>query len=126
MTISAAGGRCRHRSPWICRTALGARDSSRHFRKGFVYADARVDDARLVVCNAIGARELGATVRTRTQVTAAQREGRLWRVELTAANGTTTVAMARALVNAAGPWVKDILDLVDARSVQRAGPSRQG
>ncbi len=82
------------------------------FRKGFVYADARVDDARLVVCNAIGARELGATVRTRTQVTAARREGRLWRVELTAANGTTTVAMARALVNAAGPWVKDILDLV--------------
>src|SRR5512147_2904866 len=45
------------------------------FRKGFVYADARVDDARLVLANAIAARELGADVRVGTRFTAGEREG---------------------------------------------------
>src|SRR6478672_13415846 len=44
------------------------------FRKGFVYSDARVDDARLVVLNAIGARDLGADIRVRTRFEAARRE----------------------------------------------------
>src|SRR5437868_8804457 len=44
------------------------------FRKAFVYADARVDDARLVVANAMAARHLGADVRVRTRFAAAARE----------------------------------------------------
>src|SRR6478752_1272803 len=43
------------------------------FRRGFVYADARVDDARLVVCNAIDARARGADIRVRTRLAAARR-----------------------------------------------------
>src|SRR5881397_3225963 len=62
------------------------------FRKGFVYADARVDDARLVLHNAMAARDLGADVRVRTRLTAARRDagGELWRVTLADASGITT------------------------------------
>lgn len=81
------------------------------FTKGFVYADARVDDARLVVANALAAQDLGATIATRTRVTGAHREGGAWQVALAEALGTRTV-QARALVNAAGPWVKEVLETV--------------
>ncbi len=86
------------------------------FRKGFVYADARVDDARLVVVNAQSARDNGATVRTRTKALAARRDGKLWRVTLAGADGDEATITARALVNAAGPWVKDVLDTTGVAS----------
>ncbi|MFO1315441.1 MAG: glycerol-3-phosphate dehydrogenase [Burkholderiales bacterium] len=82
------------------------------FRKGFVYADARVDDARLVVANALDVAAHGGEIRTRTRVTGAHREGGLWRVALRTADGATSEVGARALVNAAGPWVKRVLDSV--------------
>ncbi len=73
--------------------------------KGFVYSDAWVDDARLVVLNAIDANRAGAVVRTRTAVVSARREQGEWHVVL---NSGETVK-ARALVNAAGPWVADMV-----------------
>ena len=82
------------------------------FRRGFVYADARVDDARLVVVNALDAQARGADIRVRTRVTGARRDGGTWLATLEAADGTTTEIAARALVNAAGPWVKRVLDSV--------------
>jgi len=82
------------------------------FRKGFVYADARVDDARLVVANVLDAKAHGADIRVRTRVTGARRDGGLWRVSLAEANGTTSEVAVRAIVNAAGPWVKQVLDSV--------------
>jgi len=82
------------------------------FRKGFVYADARVDDARLVVANALDAQAHGAAIRVRTRVTGATREGGVWRVALQSADGATSDVTARAIVNAAGPWVKQVLDAV--------------
>ncbi len=84
------------------------------FTKGFVYADARVDDARLVVLNALDAATKGAEIRVRTTVTGARRDGALWRVSLQAADGTATEVTARALVNASGPWVMRVLDSVRA------------
>ena len=75
-------------------------------RHGFEYSDCRVDDARLVIANAIGAHDLGATVLTRTECRRARRERGAWTVELS--NGTTVIA--HALVNAAGPWVKRLLN----------------
>jgi len=80
------------------------------FRKGFVYSDARVDDARLVVINAMGARERGATILPRTQMTHARRDGGLWRVQTRDARGEQAEVRARALVNATGPWVKRVHD----------------
>lgn len=87
------------------------------FDRGFVYSDARVDDARLVVLNAMAARELGADIRTRTRFVGALRDHGLWRVTLAEAGGTTVEARARGLVNAAGPWVKEVLDQVQAAPI---------
>ena len=79
------------------------------FTKGFVYSDGWVDDARLVVLNAIDAAERGATVLTRWRCVDAQREAAQWRVRLQGAAGQTREVTARALVNAAGPWAAQFL-----------------
>ncbi len=84
------------------------------FRRGFVYADARVDDARLVVLTAMSARDHGADVRVRTRFVSARREGGLWRATIAGPGGREDVA-ARAIVNAAGPWVADVLATTDAK-----------
>jgi len=76
------------------------------FRHGFIYSDCRVDDARLVVANAMDARARGARVLTRTECLSAERENGLWLARLSCGE---TVA-ARAVVNAAGPWVKTVLN----------------
>ena len=77
------------------------------FRRGYEYSDGWVDDARLVVLNAVDARERGATVLTRTRCESVRRE-RHWRAVLAGPDGRTEVA-ARALVNAAGPWAAEFL-----------------
>jgi glycerol-3-phosphate dehydrogenase len=79
---------------------------SRSIATGFAYSDCRVDDSRLVILNALDAAERGADVRTHTTVTALQRENAGWKVtcQRAGASGTETVT-ARAIVNAAGPWI---------------------
>ncbi len=77
---------------------------------GFVYADCRVDDARLVIANAMAAHELGAEVSTRTECLSAKRLGENWQATLRSADGETRTISARALINAAGPWVKQVLN----------------
>ena len=72
---------------------------------GFVYSDAFVDDARLTVLNAIDAAANGADVRVGTAVESARREDGLWQAALS--DGSTV--SARAMVNAAGPWVHQML-----------------
>ena len=79
------------------------------FTKGFIYSDGWVDDARLVVLNAIDAAERGATVLTRWRCVDAQREAAQWRVRLESAAGEPRALTARALVNAAGPWAAQFL-----------------
>ena len=76
--------------------------------RAFEYSDCWVDDARLVVLNARDAEARGAQILVGTEVTQARREGDLWRVTLRSASGVETVT-ARALVNAAGPWVGDVI-----------------
>ena len=80
------------------------------FTRGFEYSDCWVDDARLVVLNAVDARERGAEIRTRARVVAAERTGGVWAltVEDRRTHARDTVK-ARVLVNAAGPWVADVL-----------------
>src|SRR5690606_506088 len=80
------------------------------FRVGFTYPDGWVEDARLVVLNALDARERGAEILTRTRCTAARRANGLWYAELRpTAGGPVRVVRARALVNATGPWVSRFL-----------------
>ncbi len=79
------------------------------FTKGFVYSDGWVDDARLVVLNAIDAAAHGATVLTRWRCVDARREAALWRARLESAAGERRELTARVLVNAAGPWAAQFL-----------------
>ena len=85
------------------------------YTKGFVYSDAWVDDARMVVITAMDAREHGATVLTRTRCTRLERSADHWLATLVHADGTETGVTARAVVNATGPWVDRFLD--DATAV---------
>jgi len=80
------------------------------FKRGFVYSDGWVDDARLVVLNALGAADQGARVFTRTRCTSLQRAGDAWLAELQHADGSVSQVRARGAVNAAGPWVARFLD----------------
>lgn len=78
-----------------------------HLTRGFEYSDCWADDARLVVLTALDARERGAAILTRTRCTAMERLADRWRVTLEDKDGARVIE-ARALVNAAGPWVDSV------------------
>ncbi|WP_122420030.1 glycerol-3-phosphate dehydrogenase [Pseudomonas viridiflava] len=73
--------------------------------RGFEYSDCWVDDARLVVLNAMSARENGAHIHTQTRCVSARRVKGLWHLHLERSDGSLFSIHAKALVNAAGPWV---------------------
>ncbi|WP_298187986.1 glycerol-3-phosphate dehydrogenase [uncultured Pseudomonas sp.] len=77
--------------------------------RGFEYSDCWVDDARLVVLNAMAARENGAHVHSRTRCLSARRSKGLWHIHLERHDGSLFSIRARALVNAAGPWVAQFI-----------------
>ncbi|WP_394145235.1 glycerol-3-phosphate dehydrogenase [Vibrio atypicus] len=80
-------------------------------KKGFEYSDCWVDDARLVLLNVMAAQENGAEIRNYCRVEKAIREGDLWRVTIfNTTTGERLERQAKALVNAAGPWVKQFYD----------------
>jgi glycerol-3-phosphate dehydrogenase len=85
----------------------------RSFRYGFEFSDCLVDDARLVVLNALDATEHGAVIRTRTRCTRTERRDE-WELILST-RGRREVATARVLVNASGPWIGEVADTVIRR-----------
>ena len=96
------------------RTLRGTRNpalSSLHeqIRVAFEYSDCSVDDARLVVTNAIDAQERGARILTGWVLVSALRESDLWRIDIESGQGVRQRVCARALINAAGPWVETVL-----------------
>ncbi len=84
------------------------RPLQKRFRRAFEYSDCWIEDSRLVVLNARDAAERGAQVMTRTKVVGAERAEGQWRVLLDGPEGRREVT-ARALVNAAGPWVEEVI-----------------
>ncbi|OUJ17654.1 glycerol-3-phosphate dehydrogenase [Acetobacter orientalis] len=105
------------------RTHSAGQPLKSDYTKGFVYSDGWVQDSRLVVLNAMDAAERGADVRTRTRLINATRQNGLWQAELEdRVTGQTTTVQARALVNAAGPWVArllaDTLKIPNSKSVR--------
>jgi glycerol-3-phosphate dehydrogenase len=78
------------------------------FRKAFEYSDCWVEDSRLVVLNARDAAQRGAHILTRTRVVSAERRGDLWHITTEGPQGTGHY-LSRALVNAGGPWVEDVI-----------------
>lgn len=89
-------------------------------KRGFEYSDAGVDDARLVVLNAIAAREKGARISTRSRCVKAERSDGIWNVTLEdQISGGKEILQAKAVVNAAGPWVASLFDsATDLKSPQ--------
>jgi glycerol-3-phosphate dehydrogenase len=78
------------------------------FARAFEYSDCWVEDSRLVVLNARDAEARGARIMTRTKVISAERSGDLWQVTVEHGGQAQTFA-ARAIVNAGGPWVEQVV-----------------
>ncbi len=93
----------------------------RELTHGFAYWDCRVDDARLVVLNARAAADRGAAIATRTRLSSARVQDGLWQVELD--DGGRRTVHGRALINAAGPWVRDV-SLMTGAAEQQTAPVR--
>ncbi len=87
------------------------------FSKGFEFSDCRVDDTRLVVLNARDAADHGAEIMTRTRCKSAVRDGDHWQIVIeNVNNGKLQEITASLLVNAAGPWVDEVLSLTLGRN----------
>jgi glycerol-3-phosphate dehydrogenase len=93
--------------------------------KAFEYSDCWVEDSRLVVLNAMDAAARGAAIHTRSRVVAADRDNGSWRVT-TESDGVRKTVQAKALVNAAGPWVGDVLGGVVRSNTKAAVRMVQG
>lgn len=78
--------------------------------RGFTYWDCWGEDARLVIANVQDAGERGASVRVRTRVVGLGANGGAWHARLQDDAGRPSVVTARAVVNAAGPWVGQVLE----------------
>jgi len=80
------------------------------YTKGFEYSDCFVDDARLVVLTARDAADRGAEIRTRSRAVEIRPIDGIWQVTVeNTASGERSTIQARALVNAGGPWVEQVL-----------------
>ncbi|WP_062788542.1 glycerol-3-phosphate dehydrogenase [Novosphingobium capsulatum] len=123
------GGRKRlpaTRSADLARDHLGNGLTDAVKGRAFVYSDCWVEDSRLVVLNAMDASARGATVLTRTRLLAAHREGSHWLATIRDADGQEHRVQARGLVNAAGPWVAEVLGRIAGAPQDRAMRLIQG
>ncbi|NLY64634.1 MAG: glycerol-3-phosphate dehydrogenase [Alcaligenaceae bacterium] len=92
--------------------------------KGFIYSDCSVDDSRLVILNAMDAKSRGAQILTRCECTDIRIQNNTWMATLQHTNGKVQKVQARILVNAAGPWVENIQNLVTRQSTLATGNSK--
>ncbi|SIQ22839.1 L-erythritol 4-phosphate dehydrogenase [Rhizobium sp. RU20A] len=91
------------------------------YRKAFEYSDCWVDDARLVLLNALDASMRGAEVYTRTACTSVRRVDGLWQIEMTdTVTGAKRQVRARAIANTAGPWVNEVIGRVAGLNSSRS------
>jgi len=99
------------RSVDLAHDAVGKPLMAGRYVKGFEYSDCFVDDARLVALNARDAADRGAEIRTRTKAVEIRQNDGIWQVtvEHVITRERSTIR-ARALVNAGGPWVEQVLN----------------
>ena len=98
------------RSVDLATDAVGKPLISGRYKKAFEYSDCFVDDARLVALNARDAADRGADIRTRTRAFDIRQADGIWHVTVEdMLNGGRSTINARALINAGGPWVEDVL-----------------
>ncbi len=92
------------------RTAPAGKPLRSDYVRGFEYSDGWVQDSRLVVLNAMDAVRVGAKIETRTRLVNAARGSQGWTATLENTDtGEKSTVQAKALVNAAGPWVAELL-----------------
>jgi glycerol-3-phosphate dehydrogenase len=101
--------------------ALNRIHDSRYFcalndtiNQGFLFYDCKTDDARLVIANALQAKAHGARILTNTSLTHATPHHHQWQLTLQTTRGETLSVQARAIINAAGPWVNDLAQTIHA------------
>ena len=95
------------------------------YKTAFEYSDCTVDDARLVVLNAMAAKALGAQIHTRSKVLSARRENGFWAIEIQdVLTGVKRTQRAKVLINAAGPWVADVIESIIQPEPQEAGAKK--
>ena len=97
------------RSVDLTRDEVGKPLIANRYTKGFEYSDCFVDDARLVVLTARDAADRGAEICTRTRAVEIQQADGLWNVTVEDRTSARRTIRARALVNAGGPWVEEVL-----------------
>src|SRR5437762_6865556 len=97
------------RSVDLAHDAVGKPLIANRYTKGFEYSDCFVDDARLVVLTARDAADRGAEIHTRTRAADIRQADGIWQVTVEDTGGTRNTIRARALVNAGGPWVEQVL-----------------
>ena len=94
------------------------------FRKGFSYSDCWADDSRLVVLNAISAAQYGAKILTGARCSKIRKQDDYWIIEYEdeADKGQKQAVNASMVINAAGPWVGNMLEQCDLFSGDGAVP----
>jgi glycerol-3-phosphate dehydrogenase len=98
------------RSVDLTRDVVGRPLIPNRYTRGFEYSDCFVDDARLVILSARDAADHGAVIRTRSRAVEIRQAEGIWKVTVeNTMNGERATISARALVNAGGPWVEDVL-----------------
>ena len=75
------------------------------YKTGFQYYDLQIDDKKLVELNIQDAVKKGATIIENKKVIRAKRNKKVWDIIL----DDNTVLKTKILINAAGPWINDIL-----------------
>jgi glycerol-3-phosphate dehydrogenase len=86
------------------------------FVRGYEYSDCWVEDSRLVVLSARDAAARGAIIRVRTKCISARRVDGVWELTIASDGGKQEAVRAKALINAGGPWVSQILGQVVGRT----------
>lgn len=85
------------------------------FSRGFEYSDCWVEDARLVTLNAMDAAAHGAEILTRTECVGLERAHDGWTATLRMDGVRETTVKAKAVINAAGPWVDHLAGLAGVK-----------
>ena len=81
-----------------------------YFKHAYEYSDCWVQDARLVSLNVRDAAELGADISPHTKVLSACRKGDIWQIAcVDTLTGIHITYRAKALINATGQWIEDVL-----------------
>ena len=87
-------------------------------KKGFEYSDCWVEDARLVVLNAIDAKGNGADIETQAFVSDIVPVEDGYQAKLNRTDGPSEEVHAKCIVNTAGPWVDEVLMGIKGQSDQ--------